>query len=204
MYSQNSNSQDVVNFIRRRKSDLKSVFHSKCCLCGFNEVQEALEFHHVNPKEKQFAICGSQNQTKALEAQLEEMKKCILICANCHRGIHSNIYTIPSNWQDYYDKEIAQNLLNKLQEVKSHKIYYCQNCGKEISKNATYCEKCIHIIQRVCDRPSREELKELIRNKPFTQIANQFNVSDNAIRRWCDTENLPRKKSAINQYTDEE
>lgn len=61
MYSKNSNSQDVVNFIRRRKANLKKVFHSKCCLCGFDEVQEALEFHHVEPNTKEFAICGSNN-----------------------------------------------------------------------------------------------------------------------------------------------
>lgn len=61
MYSKNSNSETVVNFIKRRKSDLRSIFHSRCCLCGFNEVQEALEFHHVDPKEKEFNISGHKN-----------------------------------------------------------------------------------------------------------------------------------------------
>lgn len=28
---------------------------------------------------------------------------------------------------------------------------------------------------------------------PFTQIAKQFEVSDNAIRKWCNRYNLPRK-----------
>ena len=205
MYSQNSNSKDVVNFIQRRKADLKSVFHSKCCLCGFSEVQTALEFHHVNPQEKDFGICQSNAQTKALEKQLEEMKKCILVCSNCHRGIHEGIYIIPLNWENFYDKEIAQKLLNKLELVKSHKIYYCRCCGKEISsKKATYCIECSKIKQRTCERPLRNELKEMIRTMPFTQIAQKYQVSDNAIRKWCDTENLPRKKTIINQFTDEE
>lgn len=51
---------------------------------------------------------------------------------------------------------------------------------------------------------TREELKELIRTKPFTQIGKQFNVSDNAIRRWCDKFNLPRKSTEIKKITDEE
>ena len=42
---------------------------------------------------------------------------------------------------------------------------------------------------------TREELKELIRNKPFTQIGAKFGVSDNAIRKWCDKFDLPRKTS---------
>lgn len=51
---------------------------------------------------------------------------------------------------------------------------------------------------------SREELKKLIRTTPFVQIGKQFNVSDNAIRKWCDKYNLPRKVSDIKKYSDEE
>jgi hypothetical protein len=47
-------------------------------------------------------------------------------------------------------------------------------------------------------------LKKLIRTKPFTQIGKQFNVSDNAIRKWCVSENLPTKKTEINKYSDED
>lgn len=53
-------------------------------------------------------------------------------------------------------------------------------------------------------RPSREELKNLIRTKPILQIGKMFNVSDNAVRKWCDKYNLPRKKREINSYSDEE
>lgn len=51
---------------------------------------------------------------------------------------------------------------------------------------------------------TREELKDLIRTTPFTTIASQFGYTDNAIRKWCDKFNLPRKKSEINSYSDEE
>ena len=51
---------------------------------------------------------------------------------------------------------------------------------------------------------SREQLKGLIRNKSFTQIGRDFGVSDNAIRKWCEKFDLPRKKSEISQYSNEE
>lgn len=204
MYSKKSNSEDVVNFIHRRKTNLKSVFHSKCCLCGFDEVQEALEFHHVNPIEKEFSIMGSNNQTKALESQLEEMKKCILVCSNCHRGIHYNIYEVPSNWKEFYDEEIALQLREQLKKVKEHTVYYCERCGVEISRGAKHCVECSKIMQRAYERPSREELKIKIRTMPFTLIAKEYGVTDNAIRKWCDAENLPRKKTDINNYSDED
>ena len=51
---------------------------------------------------------------------------------------------------------------------------------------------------------TREELKLLIRTKPFTQIATMFQVSDTAIRKWCDFYNLPRRATDIKKITDEE
>lgn len=81
---------------------------------------------------------------------------------------------------------------------------YCQKCGKEISQNATYCVECAHLISRIVERPSREELKNLIRNKPFVQIAKQYGVSDKAITKWCVANNLPSRKKDINNISDEE
>ena len=106
MYS-SKNSEYVTNSIKRRRTNLKKVFHSKCCLCGFNAIPEALEFHHVNPAEKSFGISSSNAVTKSLNSQLEEMKKCILVCANCHRGIHSGVLQVPENYKDFYDAEVA-------------------------------------------------------------------------------------------------
>ena len=87
------------------------------------------------------------------------------------------------------------------------KKHYCIDCGVEVTKNSTRCQKCQAKSQTISleDMPiTREELKDLIRNKPFTQIGKQFQMSDNSIRKWCDKFNLPRKKTEINSYSDEE
>ena len=57
---------------------------------------------------------------------------------------------------------------------------------------------------KVENKPNRQELKNLIRSLPFTEIAEIYHVSDNAIRKWCDKENLPRTKKVIEAYTDEQ
>ena len=44
----------------------------------------------------------------------------------------------------------------------------------------------------------------MIRHMPFTQIAQQYNVTDNTIRKWCKGYNLPCKKKDIRQVTDQE
>ena len=53
-------------------------------------------------------------------------------------------------------------------------------------------------------RPTRDELKKLIRDIPFQQIGKKYGVSDNAVRKWCEKENLPARKIDINNYSEEE
>ena len=50
----------------------------------------------------------------------------------------------------------------------------------------------------------RDELKVLIRTTSFTAIGKKYGVSDNAVRKWCKTCNLPYRKKDINSYSDEE
>ena len=89
---------------------------------------------------------------------------------------------------------------------KEKKIKYCLDCGKIISNKSIRCLEC-EIKNRKTDEVkglSREELKKLIRNTSFTKIGKMFNVSDNAVRKWCDKYHLPKKVSEIKKYTDEE
>lgn len=88
--------------------------------------------------------------------------------------------------------------LKKFQATKN----YCIDCGCEISQKAIRCVNCYQKTQRKKDKPSREELKTMIRTLPFTQIGNEYGVTDNAIRKWCDSYNLPRRRSDINKISD--
>lgn len=90
---------------------------------------------------------------------------------------------------------------------KGSKKTYCISCGKEITNGSTYCIECFaksHTIPIEKMLITREELKQLIRTQSFMAIGKKYGVSDNAIRKWCDKHSLPRRKSDINKYTDEE
>lgn len=193
--------QQVLKSDQRKKQRLVNSLGGKCCICGYNKCLSALQFHHKNPEEKDFTI--SQNAHIAFEKALQEVKKCILVCANCHREIHAGLIQGTQNIE-CYNEELAQEELRKLNEIKTKKINFCKDCGKEISTRSLRCEECARKFARKADRPNREELKALIRKKPFTQIAKDYNVTDNAIRKWCDSEKLPRTKKEINFYSDEE
>ena len=59
-----------------------------CSICGYNKCGWALEFHHVNSKDKKFEINRSQiDMNITNEMIIEELNKCILLCANCHREL---------------------------------------------------------------------------------------------------------------------
>jgi hypothetical protein len=47
--------------------------------------------------------------------------------------------------------------------------------------------------------PSKEELEQLIYTTPFTTIGEMYNVSDNAVRKWCKKYGLPHRRSDINK-----
>lgn len=66
---------------------------NKCQCCGYNNCLDALEFHHLNPNEKDFNI-SDRNLTYDWEKIKNELDKCILVCANCHREIHAGIKQI--------------------------------------------------------------------------------------------------------------
>ena len=51
--------------------------------------------------------------------------------------------------------------------------------------------------QRRVERPTKEKLLQLIKEKTFVSIASDFNVSDNAVRKWCKYYGLPFKKNDI-------
>ena len=58
-----------------------------CAICGYNKCAEVLDFHHKNNGDKDFCIGYSGNMN--LIDIKKEMEKCIILCSNCHRELHS-------------------------------------------------------------------------------------------------------------------
>jgi 5-methylcytosine-specific restriction endonuclease McrA len=74
---------------RRKEIRLKAIEYAggKCARCGYNKYPEVLEFHHLNPKEKDFSI-SEKGYSRSWDKVKLEIEKCLLICANCHRETH--------------------------------------------------------------------------------------------------------------------
>ncbi|AGG91282.1 hypothetical protein SWVG_00045 [Synechococcus phage S-RIP1] len=58
-----------------------------CCKCGYNEHPVALELNHIDPSTKIYSI-GKQLIGISMPKLIAELKKCNVMCANCHQ-IHT-------------------------------------------------------------------------------------------------------------------
>jgi hypothetical protein len=174
----NENSEAVIKCQKRKKQNAVNHFGGKCQICGYNRCLDALEFHHVDKNLKEEAPAYIIMRWSWKRA-FEELKKCILICSNCHRELHSN--------------NLNRNLNADLVVPKPYEWIEgtCKRCGEKFpTKKASpqiYCNpRCYHLDTRQTKRPSKEELKRLMEEKvPWKRLGKMFGVSDNAVRKWA-------------------
>lgn len=82
---------------KRRKKVREMAINYKggrCMLCGYKKCIQALEFHHLDTSRKDFSI-SDKGYARSWEKVKDEIEKCILICANCHRELHAGIKQLP-------------------------------------------------------------------------------------------------------------
>lgn len=77
---------------RRRKLKEMAVESrgGRCQLCGYDKCISALDFHHVDESLKSFSL-GTRGLTRSWNKIEAEIKKCLLVCSNCHREIHAGM-----------------------------------------------------------------------------------------------------------------
>ncbi|MFA6588570.1 MAG: HNH endonuclease signature motif containing protein [Patescibacteria group bacterium] len=82
----------LIEAVKKRRIKVRNLARelkgSKCEICGYAKCQEALEFHHIH--EKKFGI-SEKGYTRSWQKVKNELDKCQLVCANCHREIHSKL-----------------------------------------------------------------------------------------------------------------
>ena len=160
------------------KKYLLEQVNYKCTICGWGKI---------NPTTGKVPLEIHHIDGNYLNNSPQNLQ---VLCPNCH--------ALTPNYKALNKSEITRI------RASSSRKKYCIDCGKEISEDALRCKTCAG-KQKITEKPvTREELKDLIRNKPFTQIGEQFGVTDNAIKKWCIRYNLPSKKKDIKNISDED
>ncbi|HET9152763.1 MAG TPA: hypothetical protein VFN85_01445 [Solirubrobacterales bacterium] len=84
----------------RRRHRLKRILveeaGGKCILCGYSGCVRALEFHHLDPKTKEFSLAHN-GRTRSIAKLRAEASKCVLLCANCHAEVEAGVSAVTLN-----------------------------------------------------------------------------------------------------------
>lgn len=199
---------------RQRKFKLKCLEYkgNKCLNCGYNRCNGVLEFHHIDPNEKDFNI-SSVKTHKFNNKVIKELDKCILLCSNCHREIHNNIlnYDVKTNKFSYVENLDIEHWNNKNHFSISEQIDFHSDFKEIKSKNdlilvaqkyntsQKYIRELFASKGLYFDFNSRkkitidkDELQKLLWEMPTTKIAKILNVSDVAIKKFANKNGLTK------------
>ena len=194
------NHKRVSSSVLRQKLIKDGLKENKCEICGISiwqGIKLPLELHHKN---------GNHFDNDLSNLQI--------LCPNCHSIQNGNSGTNIGKYAGLLEQVDNSSLdgeanrcegpnpssrTNYIQEKK-----YCCDCGKEIGLRATRCKSCASKFRQDSKSPDRKVLKELIRTTPFTTIGKMYEVSDNAVRKWCKNYNLPYQALKIKKISDEE
>lgn len=83
----------VTNHRRKKKEKLVELFGGKCLLCGYKRYFGSLDFHHKDPKEKDFSI-SVKGLSYGWDQLFMEAQKCFLLCKNCHAEVEAGISSV--------------------------------------------------------------------------------------------------------------
>ena len=86
----------IRRLIKKKAVEYKG---NQCYCCHKSYPFVVYDFHHLNPKEKDFGL-GDKTSTVKWDKVQAEIDKCILVCANCHRQIHSGDIIIDQQQKD--------------------------------------------------------------------------------------------------------
>ncbi|MBV9690793.1 MAG: hypothetical protein JO202_13925 [Ktedonobacteraceae bacterium] len=84
---------EILNWFRRYKSTLR------CMDCDISHPA-VLQFHHRNKGEKKMAVSALVSRASSLKQITNEIKKCDVLCANCHAKLHWRETHETDNWEE--------------------------------------------------------------------------------------------------------
>lgn len=174
----------VKHWRKRTKIKLVEAFGNICCVCGQSFEPELYDFHHINPENKKFNISNSYSTCASWSLIVEEAKKCVMLCSNCHRLVEYGYTNLPINTLKFDETKITTTVEREL--LPKYARAPCPICGNKVLYCNTYCcHECAQKAHRkVKDRPSHEDLILLVSEQGFEAVGRLFGVTGNAVKKW--------------------
>lgn len=177
--------------------------------CSDGVITQALRYYDVSEKEVRARIVNNK-PIVAIDILTQKPLKVFSSIREANFFFNDNLLQVGGlarnikkgfRWKGYFWEYLNKNNSPKENLSNEEFLKYQQSPIKTYTQEQ---KEQFSLLNRKVERPTREELKKKIRILPFTHIGELYGVSDNAVRKWCDYYNLPRRIKDIKQYTDEE
>jgi hypothetical protein len=171
-------SDRVKKWRENAKVRMIGAFGGKCGVCGYNKCKENLAFHHLDPTVKEFAPSGMIANPISWNKIVDELRKCICVCHNCHGEIHNGLTTIPENIVRFNEKYTDYKKLEKESEMDE-----CPVCGNMKPNHMITCSNVCGAKRARKIEWDKYDLENMLKTMSEVQIADIVNVSLAAVRK---------------------
>lgn len=165
------------------------AFGGKCCVCGYNKSRHSLALHHLDPSEKDIGLASIVANPIKWEKIVVELRKCILVCHNCHSEIHANDCETEAPLDaPRFNEEFVDYKKNEVidERRKVEDLEPCPICGGDKPRyNKTCSYNCAAKLTGKVDWDNIDlaAMKEELGS--YTAVAGQLDISEAAVRkRW--------------------
>ncbi len=168
-----SASERVKKWRNSVKDRMVEAMGGKCQCCGYDRTNRALAFHHIDPEQKDIGFGDTRANPKSWSKIAAELKKCILVCHNCHSEIHDGLRILPEKFSKFDENFSDYKLIGKFDKCPA-----CDNL-KHI-KNKFCSKKCAQTNRRKVDWDSIN-LLDLMEKHSISELEKMLNISNAAI-----------------------
>ena len=169
----NNSAEAVKRWRKNTKIKMVEAMGGSCQCCGYSTCTEALAFHHIDSSVKDMGFGATRANPKKWEKIVEELKKCVLVCHNCHSEIHARVRQLPKTYAKF-DEEYTD--WKRVEEYNN-----CPVCDKEKPVKQKFCShKCAQTNSRKVDWDSID-LLDLLNKHKISELEEMLGVSNAAI-----------------------
>jgi hypothetical protein len=172
-----------------RKRQAVALLGGRCQRCGYDRNLAAFCFHHRDALEKEFV--WSRLRLRSWDAIVRELRKCTLLCANCHAEIHSPDETIikPIN--------AVRRRLDRAALLVTGRC----PCGRPLHGTQFCSPECASNARRKVARPTRQRLLQALSLNSCDKLARTYGVTEAAIRKWASFYDITRAEISAYRQT---
>lgn len=174
-----SNKVAVQRWRKKTKALVVEAMGNKCCKCGYDKHIEALTFHHLDPDEKDNTIANFLRNPRRLDKIVDELKKCVMLCSNCHIELHAGHWNIA----DITLIEIDESIIDSGRRSKRI-TGQCPVCHGDVSGTITCSRSCAAKLARTIEWPDISIVLDMVSQSNYSAVARVLGVSSMAVKKY--------------------